>query len=463
MSSVEVQHVEPITGGYRMYYSSGGFNIQSSSSTDGVNWTQEAGLRISTESLKLDASSVTAFGMFAEPTMSGGPYRAFYVGLDSPTLNYSILGAKSTDGLNWTKDTSAIVTYDSSTYISSLRPYRITATDVMLYYVKGDIDGETGAVSNRRIYRRLSQNQGSTFGAETALLPDTTAYALDVSSVTSGYLGISAPVRLYIMGPLSGETTGSVITTAHSSDARAFYLDFATAFSTTSATNDLRTFAVFRATDSVHLRMYYTSAYSTYSVTGDMYSAYTYTPAFDSVTPNKLYQTDSSEDITILGEVFDSSPTVIISNGSALLTVNSVTRNSDVSLTVNVNPNGAALSKYSLIVANSDGYMVSADNVLSIDYRPGEVATLDNLFRPRRGGKVTFDVMLYVAGNLTAKIYTTNGQLVKTLYDGSVLPGKTTLQWPGDTGEGNTVASGVYLVQISGPKLDTIEKVVVIK
>ncbi len=88
---------------------------------------------------------------------------------------------------------------------------------------------------------------------------------------------------------------------------------------------------------------------------------------------------------------------------------------------------------------------------------------LDNLFRPAQGGKATISVALFDTGQLTARLYTVNGTLVSTLFDGVVSEPGTTFTWNGTNGAGATVASGLYLLRVTGPKVRTTEKIVVIK
>ena len=98
-------------------------------------------------------------------------------------------------------------------------------------------------------------------------------------------------------------------------------------------------------------------------------------------------------------------------------------------------------------------YFVSRDPVL----------VTNNLFRPLKGEKCKLDVTAQRDGGVTIKAYTVNGALVRTIFDGQVVSGRNVYEWAGDTDNGRTAASGLYLVHISGPGVNKTEKVVLLK
>jgi Zn-dependent metalloprotease len=67
------------------------------------------------------------------------------------------------------------------------------------------------------------------------------------------------------------------------------------------------------------------------------------------------------------------------------------------------------------------------------------------------------------AGNLSVKVYTQSGSLVKTVFNGNVAAGKGTVDWDGTNSNGGKVASGIYFVKSKGPGLDKVVKVAVIR
>ncbi|MBI2362468.1 MAG: hypothetical protein HYV15_03685, partial [Elusimicrobia bacterium] len=95
-SSVSVHSVVPIVGGFRMYLTSGPYNIVSAVSTDQVAWTYEAGVRLSTAAASADTSSITAVAV-TRSTNSASGWRMYYVGISSTGL-YQVLSATSANG-----------------------------------------------------------------------------------------------------------------------------------------------------------------------------------------------------------------------------------------------------------------------------------------------------------------------------------------------------------------------------
>jgi hypothetical protein len=55
------------------------------------------------------------------------------------------------------------------------------------------------------------------------------------------------------------------------------------------------------------------------------------------------------------------------------------------------------------------------------------------------------------------------GSFVATLFDGTVAPGKGSIDWAGLNASGNGVASGIYLVRIEGPGVTKVQKVIVVR
>ncbi len=87
----------------------------------------------------------------------------------------------------------------------------------------------------------------------------------------------------------------------------------------------------------------------------------------------------------------------------------------------------------------------------------------NNVFNPKLGQRATLRYDLGAAGSLTIKLYSMNGSLVKTLFDGPVPAGKGSVDWWGVNDRGSTVASGVYLAHIIGPGIEQTQKIVVVK
>lgn len=67
------------------------------------------------------------------------------------------------------------------------------------------------------------------------------------------------------------------------------------------------------------------------------------------------------------------------------------------------------------------------------------------------------------AGNLSVKVYTQSGALVKTVFNGPVQAGKGTVDWDGTNSNGGKAASGIYFVKSKGPGLDKVVKVAIVR
>ena len=95
----------------------------------------------------------------------------------------------------------------------------------------------------------------------------------------------------------------------------------------------------------------------------------------------------------------------------------------------------------------------------------GTVALKDNLFRPLKNPAVPckITVTIFTGGDVTVKVYTMNGDLVRTIYSGPQSVGPIIYSWDGKNDNGKVMASGLYFVHVKGPSTDRTEKVVLIK
>ena len=87
----------------------------------------------------------------------------------------------------------------------------------------------------------------------------------------------------------------------------------------------------------------------------------------------------------------------------------------------------------------------------------------NNIFNPAKGQKATLKYEVQSPGHLTIRLYTLNGSLVATIFDGPVPAGKGSVDWFGSNAAGHRVASGIYLVNMSGPGFSKTQKIVVVK
>jgi hypothetical protein len=102
-------------------------------------------------------------------------------------------------------------------------------------------------------------------------------------------------------------------------------------------------------------------------------------------------------------------------------------------------------------------------NPLNLSDDQAELAAYNNLINPMLGQQATIKYGVSGSGRLTVKLYTVTGRLVFTLFDGNVSSGKGSINWNGQNGAGNYVASGIYVVRAVGPGLNSTAKIAVVK
>ena len=454
LASASLHCVTTVPGGYRMYFSTpSAYSVLSAISPDGLAWTAEAGARLSPRASFLDASSITALGLYYDAALAGGPYHAYYVGIS--TGGHALLSAKSSDGLTWTNDAAfALLFSTGATRLRSPRAYFAGAGKVNLYYIRdsgGDLPPE-----DFNIYGMQSLDNGVSFSGETLLVNVPGAYTLDVSTLTDGRL------RMLVAAPGIGVSTVTRVLAADSVNGTSFPSAPVQVFSTAAA-NELTGIAVTRSTETFRWRLYLTSRLNSESTTY-IYSALTNSPVITAFSPTLAYIDDPATNFTVTGEIFSTAlASAAITLGSGGLAVPLVTRLSDLSLTVNAVPTNAALGIYSVNVTNPDGRSASLSNVLTLDYHPGSTRVRDNLFRPLKGETAKAAIVINIPGKITATIYTINGGLVKKLFEGQAPAGTKNLTWGGETESGKIAASGLYLLHVTGPKLKDTRKIVLIK
>ncbi len=93
----------------------------------------------------------------------------------------------------------------------------------------------------------------------------------------------------------------------------------------------------------------------------------------------------------------------------------------------------------------------------------GAAAVWNPLFDPRNRQSATVRLTLNRAGHVRVRIFTTAGRLVQTLADEETAAGVRTWDWSGTNTQGSLAASGLYLVHIQAPGVDTIKKMVLVK
>jgi hypothetical protein len=97
-----------------------------------------------------------------------------------------------------------------------------------------------------------------------------------------------------------------------------------------------------------------------------------------------------------------------------------------------------------------------------LNNKPNNIKPVNNLFTPGMD-KTTIYYKTAKNGRVIIKLYTLDGRFVKTLMDGDVAAGNGSVEWNGLNSDNSTVASGVYLVQITAPDYKSIKKICVIR
>jgi hypothetical protein len=309
--------------------------------------------------------------------------------------------------------------------------------------------------SNYRIFSASSSDEGLTLSSEGQVLTSQ-AFQVSVTTLTDDR------TRLYYSSVVGVSTTPSQILSAISTNGLLFTEESGVRLSTNASNVALTYPVVVRSTESFRWRMFssYTSASSTIPYAS---SALTLFPEPTSLDPKTMLKSQTSASFTLTGEIFSPSPSVTFTIGSDTMTAFDLSRVDDTKITGTINPFGKSLGHWDAVVTNADSRPGTLARALLIEIAPGSVSILDNLFRPLKGETAKITATVFGAGRLTLKLYTIQGGSVATIFDQDVQEGSHVVSWNGTTALGNTVASGVYLLKANGPKLDTIEKIVVIK
>ncbi|MBN1385139.1 MAG: S8 family serine peptidase [Elusimicrobia bacterium] len=84
-------------------------------------------------------------------------------------------------------------------------------------------------------------------------------------------------------------------------------------------------------------------------------------------------------------------------------------------------------------------------------------------FNPETGGDVKINYTPVLSGEIEVKIFTLNGQLVKTISKSTTYGVSDYISWNGQNGSEETVASGIYIVKIRGSGFNEVKKICVMK
>ncbi|MEK7316486.1 MAG: FlgD immunoglobulin-like domain containing protein, partial [Candidatus Eisenbacteria bacterium] len=366
-----------------------------------------------------------------------------------------IHSALSADGLTWVNQADVAVD-GGTTYVGVPRVVVLNSGDWRLYYTRDANGGNDWA--DRQIFTALSSDQGASWGASSVAL-STLAYESGASKLTDGR------VRLFYTQPAGAASSATVIVSALSDTAlgTSFTLESGARLSTSAASGALSFPVPVRSTDTFRWRLYY-SFYEADKSTGDIHSALTGPPAPAALSPSSVYNSGSANTLAITGEVFSTpAPTVSITNGGVTINGTGVTSSDDQHISATFATQNQALGSWDVTVTNADGASATLTGALTLDFAPGSVLLTNNLLRPRDNTPTSIDITIFNSGRVTARVYDTEGREIRSLFDDEHPAGSFTLTWDGKTAAGASVASGVYVVIIKGPKISTKSKIVLIR
>ncbi len=334
-----------VAGAYtnlRMYYlpaissgaphASSGTAILSATSTDGIAFVPEIGVRVDTNTVPLvSASSIT--GCALQPLTAGG-FRMLY-SIVSTTGAFRIHTATSADGLAWANEVPVAVDNGTFTYLGVPRLVVLNSGDWRMFYTR-DFNGGND-LADRRIFTALSTDQGVTWGASTIVI-STTAYESGAAKLTDGR------IRLFYTQPPINASSATVVLSALSPDAlgTSFAEETGVRLSTPVITGALSFPVPVRATDTFRWRLYHTF-YEAYNSTGDIHSALTSAPDPLRLTPSTVFQSAGAIPLAVTGEIFSliaGAQAVSISKSGVTIVGTAVTRADDLNLSATSRPWG---------------------------------------------------------------------------------------------------------------------------
>ena len=94
---------------------------------------------------------------------------------------------------------------------------------------------------------------------------------------------------------------------------------------------------------------------------------------------------------------------------------------------------------------------------------PPDVTLINNMFKPLSNENVEVKVDVNTAGNLKISLYSMQGKLIKVLNDAVKDTGRYSYYWNGTNTDGETIASGLYLVVTENGGTRVTKKIVVVK
>ncbi|MDX6768600.1 MAG: FlgD immunoglobulin-like domain containing protein [Elusimicrobiota bacterium] len=441
---------------YFMRHASSDTDILSATSPDGQTWTVEAGSRLSTRTVpSVSASSITGLGVLP---LTGGGFRAVY-SIISTTGSWRVHTATSADGFSWANDTGTAFEYSGGAdYVAAPALVKLDSGDWRVFFVRDQNGGNDPG--DRRVYSALSTNQGRNWGAA-SLVISTVAHQVGAAKRADGR------VRVFYSQPLGSASSTTVVSSSLSDDATAaaFTAESGYRASTGSASGSVSFPVPARSTDSFRWRLYYGYSDPVQPSSGSIYSVLNGPPDFISLSPDSVYTSAGAAGFTLRGEVFSAGPPQVVArkSGETDVAATAENRTDDQTMTFTLDMQGRTIGYWDLVITNADGNATTANARLLVDFAPGSVTLTNNLLRPRNGTVMNADVTTFNAGRVVLRVYTPDGRLVRTLHDADRPAGSFTATWDAKDAQGATVASGLYILRTTGPRLDGRSKILVIK
>ncbi|PIS46723.1 MAG: hypothetical protein COT17_07065 [Elusimicrobia bacterium CG08_land_8_20_14_0_20_51_18] len=114
------------------------------------------------------------------------------------------------------------------------------------------------------------------------------------------------------------------------------------------------------------------------------------------------------------------------------------------------------------IVKPNNIFSLGVSNAVNLSADKNNFVTYNNIITSANA-RTIMKYEVKNAGNLSIKVYTSSGALVKTVFSGQVAAGKGSFDWDGTTDGGSKAASGIYFVKAGGPGLDKVDKVAIVR
>ncbi len=124
---------------------------------------------------------------------------------------------------------------------------------------------------------------------------------------------------------------------------------------------------------------------------------------------------------------------------------------------------GIAVGASGTILRNNFSSAASTGTFTATEVQ-GSLMPINNLFDPSLGESTTLRYYFKKDGQVTLRIYTMQGRLIKTLLNEVKAAGiYEDVFWDGKNGDGETVAAGIYLVHMEAPNFSFSQKIAVVR